>query len=128
PVAQQYQTQPQQQPVAAHTPKLPEGSPPLGLEGFCPVSLVERQAWSAGDVRFGAIHRGRTYLFAGYEMQQRFLANPDQYSPVMAGNDAVLAIDSRQLVQGRREFGMFVDQRIYLFSSEATLRQFEANP
>ena len=86
--------------VVAPPTDLPPGAPPLGLDGCCPVTLVEQKRWAKGDTQWGAIHRGRTYLFASSEAQRRFLANPDAYSPVIEGNDPVLALDNRQLVPG----------------------------
>jgi thiol-disulfide isomerase/thioredoxin/YHS domain-containing protein len=117
-----YQHQPQ-------VPQLPPGCPPLGLDGNCPVTLVERMQWSVGDRAWGAVHRGRTYLFMGPQERERFLANPDLYSPVLSGLDPVLAMDNQMVVAGRREFGVFgADRRIYLFADEASLKRFEANP
>ncbi|MBS0208882.1 MAG: thioredoxin family protein [Planctomycetes bacterium] len=107
---------------------LPPGVPPLGLEGNCPVALVERKNWVPGDARWGAIHQGRTYLFSGPAEQQRFLAQPDHYSPALAGNDPVLAIDQQQQVPGAIACGVFYSQRIYLFQSPDTLAKFRANP
>ena len=104
------------------------GNPPLGLDGRCPVSLVEQHQWRAGDPRFGAVHRGRTYLFAGPQEQQRFLATPDQYSPAISGGDAVAATEQGAMVPGRREHGVFFGSQIYLFSSEANLKRFWAQP
>ncbi len=101
---------------------------PVGLDGCCPVTLVEQKRWARGDTQWGAVHRGRTYLFASSEAQHRFLANPDAYSPVIEGNDPVLALDNRQLVPGSRALGVFYEKRVYLFSSEETLRRFEQNP
>ncbi len=106
----------------------PTGNPPLGLDGYCPVELTEAQRWQLGDRRWGAIHRGRTYLFAGSTQQQRFLVNPDSYSPVIAGDDVVLTLDQRQSVAGRREHGVFFGGRIYLFANEASLEKFSRDP
>lgn len=109
--------------------KLPPGSPPLALDGFCAVSLFEnRDEWQRGDPKWGAIHRGQTYLFASQEAQQKFLANPDFYCPVCRGHDPVLALDQNQAVPGRRQFGVFYNDRVYLFANEATLDQFSQNP
>lgn len=104
------------------------GNPPLALDGYCAVSLVAKKKWLAGDTRWGAIHRGRTYLFAGQSEQQAFLAAPDRYAPVMNGIDPVLAFDRQQELTGKREFGAFFENRIYLFSSESSYRQFKSNP
>ncbi|NLE38684.1 MAG: thioredoxin fold domain-containing protein, partial [Pirellulaceae bacterium] len=68
----------------ALTPGDPTGSP-FGLDGFCPVELVEKEQWSVGDVRWGVNHRGCTYLFSGPQQQQRFLQDPDRYSPAASG-------------------------------------------
>jgi protein disulfide-isomerase len=103
-------------------------TPPMGLDGFCPVSLCERELWAKGDPRWGVIHRGRLYLFAGPEQQQRFWANPDHYSPVAAGHDPVLALDHGQTIEGRREHGVFFEGRVYLFASEGSLQRFSQAP
>jgi thioredoxin-like negative regulator of GroEL/YHS domain-containing protein len=114
--------------AAAPAIQLPPGSPPLGIDGYCCVQLKEQKRWTMGDRRWGAVHRGRTYLFTGAEEQKRFLANPDFYSPVIAGNDPVLALDQGQSVAGRREHGVFYENRIYLFADEASLQRFYQNP
>ncbi|MEX0714666.1 MAG: hypothetical protein WD278_20175, partial [Pirellulales bacterium] len=72
---------------------------------------------------------GRTYLFTGPAEQEIFLANPDEYSPVISGHDPVLAMDRNQNVPGRREFGVFgLDGRVYLFASPESRDAFERNP
>ena len=98
------------------------------MDGFCPVSLCEKQRWMPGDSRWGAIHRGRTYLFAGPEEQRRFLTDPDRYAPVISGNDLVLAIEQGQAVPGLRRYGVFFDHRVYLFADEASMQKFSSNP
>ena len=103
-------------------------NPQFGLDGYCAVSLSEKQQWVPGDRRWGAVHRGRTYLFAGPEEQRRFFADPDRYAPAVSGNDVVLATEQGQPVSGMREHGVFFGNRIYLFSSEATLQKFARNP
>ena len=115
-------------PPSAGGPRLPPGCPPLGLDGYCPVTLIELRAWKAGDPRYGAIHRNRTYIFCGPAEQQRFLQNPDAYSPMMSGDDPVLALDQSRAVPGSRKHGVFFGNRVYLFSSEQTLADFQRNP
>jgi protein disulfide-isomerase len=104
------------------------GNPPLGLDGYCPVTLITKRAWKKGDVRYGAIHRGRTYLFAGPAEQKLFLDRPDDLSPVLSGNDAVEFVDNDRLVPGERQHGLEYGNRMYLFASEATLQKFSRSP
>jgi YHS domain-containing protein len=114
-------------PPAAEGPD-PYGSMPLGLEGYCPVTLADRGVWTEGRAQWGARHRGRTYLFAGPEQQQAFLANPDRYAPALSGDDPVLAFDQGRTTPGRRAYGVTYQSRMYLFSSPETKAAFTANP
>jgi protein disulfide-isomerase len=118
---------PPAQPLVSQA-ELPAGSPPLAMEGYCPVQLKEHKRWVAGDKRWGAIHRGRTYLFIGPQEQQKFLTSPDAFAPVMSGNDPVAALDGGQYLPGRREFGVFYEDRVFLFAGEESLRRFYLNP
>ncbi len=101
---------------------------PLGLEGYCPVSLVDKGTWVEGRAQWGVRHRGRTYLFAGAEQQRAFLADPDRYAPALSGDDPVLACDSGRQVAGQRRYGVSYQSRTYLFSSPETRAAFAADP
>jgi len=108
--------------------ELPAGNPPIGLDGYCSVRLAEEGRWVLGDVRWGLIHRGRTYLFAGPEERDRFDVAPDRYAPALSGNDAVLAVERGEMVPGHREHGAWFEEQVYLFSSETTFEKFNADP
>jgi len=107
---------------------LPEGSAPLAFEGYCPATLKHARKWVQGDLKFGAIHRGRTYLFAGEAQRQQFLANPDAYSPVFSGIDPVKLLDENKTVEGQRKFGYEYRGAFYLFSSQESMTRFEGKP
>jgi protein disulfide-isomerase len=115
-------------PGAPDASKLPAGAPPLGFDGYCPVSMRNSWKWIPGDARWGVVHRGRTYWFAGAEEQKQFWTDPDRYTPALSGIDPVLAIDHKQEVPGKREHSLDYDGLFYMFASEATLQQFTANP
>jgi YHS domain-containing protein/thioredoxin-related protein len=102
--------------------------PTIGLDGYCPVQLVEKDRWQKGNKDWGVIHRGKVYLFVGQEEQRRFLADPDRFAPVSSGNDIVLAAEVGRTVAGFREYGAKYDGHVYLFASEVTLKKFESNP
>jgi YHS domain-containing protein len=115
-------------PGAPDPSKLPPGSPPLGFEGYCPVSMRNSWKWVVGNPQWGIVHRGRTYWFAGPEEQKQFWTDPDRYTPALSGMDPVLAVDHQQQVPGKREHSLDFDGLFYMFASEATLQQFTANP
>jgi YHS domain-containing protein len=104
------------------------GSMPLGLEGYCPVTLAQKSIWMEGRAQWGVRHRGRTYLFAGGEQQAAFLADPDRYAPALSGDDPVLAFEAGKSTAGRRSYGVTYQSRIYLFCSPETRAKFTATP
>lgn len=113
---------------AAQAAAADAGTMPLGLEGYCPVTLVQKQAWSEGRPQYGVRHRGRTYLFAGPAEQQTFLADPDRYAPALSGDDPVLALEQGRSLPGQRRYGVFCQSRMYLFASPETRDAFSAHP
>lgn len=110
------------------TRQLPAGSPPLAFDGYCPVALKSAHKWVAGDLKYGAIHRGRTFLFMGEEQRQQFLANPDAYCPVFSGVDPVLLLDNNQVVEGSRRFGFEYRGAFYLFANQESMNRFKSQP
>lgn len=123
PAITQAQTQPAKPSIT-----LPAGSPPLAFDGFCPVTLKSERKWIKGDTTFGAVHRGRTFLFTNEGARQKFLANPDAYSPVFSGYDAVVMLEQSQAVEGSRKFGYEYRGAFYLFSSQDTMNKFASDP
>jgi len=100
----------------------------IGLEGYCPVTLIQGNAWKKGDTRHGAIHRGKTYLFVGAAEKATFLADPDAFSPILAGVDPVELSRSGEVIEGRRAHGLVDHDRVYMFSSEENLQMFLEHP
>ena len=112
--------------LANHAP--PAGLPPLGMEGYCVVTLSEGAAWKKGDRRYGAIHRGKLYLFTGAEEQKKFLADPDRYSPALSGFDPVQFTEAGKLTDGKRAHGLTYNNQMFLFIDEPSLQKFQTDP
>ena len=98
--------------------------PPLAIDGFCVVSILEEKKWVEGDKNFGAIHLGKLYLFSNPAAQSKFLDDPARYTPALGGLDVVQFIDQRIQNEGMREFGLDHQGKLYFFSSEETLKAF----
>ena len=116
-------------------------APPVALEGYCPVAILDfangasgkKTPWVKGSKRWGAIHYGRTYLFSSEEAQKRFLASPDQFAPVLSGYDPVRFAKTGQLVDGK--VGLSVKHptgngtfQCLFFADEAAIEEFKKNP
>lgn len=136
-VDQQYSTPPNDPRVASNPGQSPGHQPPaqqaiaaapassqFAMDSFCPVTLVEQAKWEKGDTRWGAVHEGKTYLFVSQQAQQQFLASPDRFAPILSGFDPVRYAETGQLVEGKREHGVFFGNRIFLFADEVALDRF----
>jgi protein disulfide-isomerase len=110
-----------------------ESTPPvdqprtLAMDGYCAVTLLEKNEWVEGDPQFGVIHLGNLYLFVDGDAMQRFLAEPEPYTPVLNGIDVVRFFEEKRIVQGKRDFGVRDPDhnRMFFFADEAALIHFE---
>ena len=118
-------TPPQQQPAP---PAAEPQAPKFAMDGYCPVTLVEQMKWQKGDPRWGARHQGQVFLFSSQAEQQKFLANPNRFAPVMSGIDPVVFLGNGKVVPGDRRFGLTYHGTVYLFSSEESLQAFWNEP
>jgi len=114
----------QQAPPQQSVGPQPPTSSEFAMDGFCPVTLVDQGKWQKGDTRWGAVHQSKTYLFTSPQAQQQFLASPDRFAPILSGFDPVRYAETGQLVDGKREHGVFFQNRIFLFADEVALDRF----
>ncbi|MEN1681076.1 MAG: thioredoxin domain-containing protein [Planctomycetota bacterium] len=114
--------------TASLASQLPAGSPPLGLEGYCPVTMKRDRQWVLGDLRWGVRHQGRTYLFASPAARDEFLQNSVVYGPVLSGIDPVIYVETGSQVAGKRQYGTEYDELVFLFASEESLNKFSDAP
>ena len=114
--------------LAGAAEEVPDRGGQYALGGFCPVQLCQRGCWVPGDARFRARYHGRIYVLSGPEEQKRFLAAPSRYAPACDGNDPVVAAEEGQRVPGRVDCSLIFNDRVYLFSTPVSLKQFRENP
>jgi thiol-disulfide isomerase/thioredoxin/YHS domain-containing protein len=127
---------PNPQPSASNSGQVQQSvaKPKFALDGFCPVSLVEKRRWTKGDPRWGVVHRGQTYVFASEANAKKFWTDPDAFSPMLSGFDPVKFAEQRQWIVGKRQFGVFYKDEnsgktsIVLFADEGALQRFWTDP
>lgn len=105
-----------------------EPSIQLAMDGYCPVALLDREDWVRGDRRWGAHHRGQTYLFHSAAAQQRFLSDPDRFSPALAGFDPIVFVEQNRYEMGERAHGVRYKGQMFLFETEQNLKKFWSAP
>lgn len=101
--------------------------PRNGLEGYCPVTLVNEQRWVLGSYDHRVEFEDCTYFFTDADRKQKFQRSPDKYVPAVAGFDPVIWLEEGKRVAGRRRHGIFYKHRIVLFANEKTLSRFSAD-
>ena len=115
-------------PPTAAPPAAAKPTHKIGMEGYCPVTMIEEDRWVLGDKRWGAHHRGRVYVFHSAAAQQKFMAQPDLYSPALTGFDPVVFAEQGRYSEGMRTHGLRYHDQIFLFESEETLSRFSQAP
>ncbi|MDO4571617.1 MAG: hypothetical protein Q4D38_14630 [Planctomycetia bacterium] len=96
----------------------------IGLDGFCPVTLLTTEQWVEGSKQWSVVHHGITYYLASAEQVQAFLDDPDKYVPVHDGHDPVTLLDSGKEARGTTDNCVVFEGKLYMFSSEASLNRF----
>ena len=104
------------------------GVPSVALGGYCPVELSSNGRWVSGDLRWTVVHQGWIYRLSGAEQRRQFLADPDRFAPVNSSNDVVLSVDGNHNVPGQPAYCATFNNRLYMFSSQATQAKFNRNP
>ena len=74
------------------------------------------------------MHGTRTYHFSSAEAKQRFLTDPHRYAPAADGVDVVLQTELDERLPGRIDFAAWYRNRLYLFTSERSMKAFNAKP
>lgn len=98
------------------------------LDGYCPVTMVEQNAWTRGSSEFTSKFGNGIYYFVSEAEKEKFLRNPQFYALVSDGFDIVLLTDQKQKTQGTRRFGIRYADLNFVFATEESREQFRKNP
>jgi YHS domain-containing protein len=108
--------------------KLAERAGLGGFQGFCPVALRDRRELVDSRPEFVSVYQGRTFELSSAEAKARFDADPTKYAPVNRGNDVVLTARGETDAEGNLHHAVWFKDRLYLFRSPETLKEFNAEP
>ena len=100
----------------------------VGLDGYCPVCLINAQKWVNGNADHAAVFDGKTYFFPGDDTLQEFVNNPTQYVPALSGDCIVSYSQTGKRVPGDVRFAALHNNRMYLFPSEKERKVFRQSP
>jgi len=100
----------------------------IGIEGFCPVKLMQDKAWVPGEKSLTEVHRGITYQFSSSQARAEFRSDPRKFTPQNLGCDPVVLYSDQQAVMGHIQYGVFFDSQLFLFESDGNRKAFKENP
>ncbi|MCA9085511.1 MAG: thioredoxin family protein [Planctomycetaceae bacterium] len=109
-------------------PLKPQAAVVVGLDGFCPVKLLRDKEWISGRNDLTADYRGITYHFSGEAERQTFLKDPAAFAPQNLGCDPIVLYQDQKAVSGHISYGVFFDNKLFLFDTEENRSVFKENP
>ena len=100
----------------------------IGLDGYCPVCLVEAKKWEKGAAEHSAVYDGVTYRFPNEAIKKTFLANPAKYVPALGGDCVVCYAKLGKRVPGSTDHVVRYMDRIFLFPGKEQKEVFLKTP
>jgi len=100
----------------------------IGLDGYCPVCLVDGDKWAKGAAEHQTTYDGITYYFPNDTIKQEFLASPAKYVPALGGDCVVCQAKAGKRVPGSTSNASRHGNRIFLFPSPKEQQVFAKNP
>ena len=104
----------------------PEAAAAFG--GTCLVSAVEERELIVGSRQCQLDYRGHLLYFRSEDHQQKFLAQPARYWPMLDGACAMTLLNDDERVEGQLKHAAVFRKRIWLFTSETAMRDFLLDP
>ena len=102
--------------------------PRIGLEGYCPVCILDANKWAKGSPEHQATYDGVTYYFPEEAIKEKFLANPAKYVPALGGDCIVCYAKLGKRVPGSVNHTARYDNRLFLFPGAEQQQAFLSNP
>lgn len=99
----------------------------VGLKGFCPVALRNHRELKDARPDYNSIYQGVVYSFSSPDAKVTFDSDPDLFVPVLQGRDVVL-LSSEVEAPGSLDYALWYQDRLFLFSSPETMREFSTSP
>ena len=102
--------------------------PSLGLEGYCPICLIEAKKWVRGTPDHQVTYDGKTYYFPSENEKRVFEADPAKYVPVLSGDCTVCLAKAGKRVPGNIRHATLYKGRVFLFTSDREKQEFLSSP
>lgn len=99
----------------------------LGLDGYCPVCIIDAKKWEKGDPNISSTFDGVSYLFPNQVIKAKFDANPQNYVPALNGDCIVCYEKHGKRIAGNIQHAALSNGRLYLFPGDREKQMFIEN-
>jgi YHS domain-containing protein len=99
----------------------------IGLDGYCPVCIIDAKKWEKGSADYQAVYDDITYNFPNKAIKDKFVANPAKYVPALGGDCVVCYAKLGKRVPGTAKYAVRQDNRVFLFPSDKEREVFLKN-
>ena len=99
----------------------------IGLEGHCPVCVIEARKWERGRPEFQTTYDGVTYYFPNAQIKEKFDATPAKYVPALGGDCTVCLAKMNKRVPGNIRHASIRNNRLFLFPGAGEKKMFLAD-
>ena len=96
----------------------------IGLDGYCPVCIIEAKKWVRGSSDYEVEFDGTRYQFPDAATRDKFAAMPERYAPALGGDCIVCWAKAGKRVAGSPQHAVIHNQRLFLFPSEKEKQMF----
>ena len=100
----------------------------LGLDGYCPVCVVEMKQWMKGSPDHEVVYDRRIYRFPGEKQKEMFQRNPIKYAPALQGDCIVCFAKMKKRMPGSVKHATLRRGRLYLFPAADQRAEFKKHP
>lgn len=100
----------------------------LGLEGYCPVCILDAHKWEKGRQEHRSVYDGVAYLFPSAAVKKKFDMTPAKYVPALNGDCIVCYEKYDKRVPGNIRYAAKRNGRIYMFPSDEVKQTWIENP
>lgn len=100
----------------------------VGIDGYCPVCIVEMKSWVRGQEDIFADVDGKRYFFPSTKEREMFTSNIAKYVPALGGDCVVCYAEMGERVPGSVQHAVLHNKRLYLFPGADQKKMFMASP
>ncbi|MBY0587890.1 thioredoxin family protein [bacterium] len=105
-----------------------DASVPLGLDGYCPVSMFKRSELVRGADDQCCVFKDKRYQFMSVAEREMFIQNPKKFLPSEDGLCVVTWAEDHRRASGSIDFPALFGDYLFLFSSDDARQRFLQDP